>query len=74
MMPYGGYFIGWYDLQTANRQAIAGTAGVASGVVAMTSAFLIVGTYGAASTGTAISTLLTAALPLNSHHNFNLAA
>jgi hypothetical protein len=56
-LAYGGYFAGLYDLQTANRMAISGGAGVLAGAALYTGAFTLVATFGAASTGTAISSL-----------------
>lgn len=58
---YGQYLLGWTDLQTANRMAIAGTASMAGGVVFTTGTMGLIATFGTASTGTAISGLSGAA-------------
>jgi hypothetical protein len=54
---YGGYWLGYYDIRTANRSAIAGVAGVGAGAAASATTLALIGTYATASTGTAISTL-----------------
>lgn len=58
---YGGYAMGQYDLETANRAAAAGLAGVGAGAAFSTGALSLAMIYGTASTGTAISTLSGAA-------------
>ena len=57
LFAYGGYWLGYYDLQTANRTAIVGVAGAGAGAAASAATFALIGTYATASTGTAISTL-----------------
>jgi hypothetical protein len=57
LFAYGGYLFGYYDLQTANRSAVAGVAGVGAGAAASAATLGVVAAYGTASTGTAISTL-----------------
>ncbi len=57
IFAYGGYFLGYYDLSTANRSAFAGTVGTASGVLASAATLSMVAAYGTAGTGVAISTL-----------------
>ena len=61
MMSYGGYFLGYHDITTANRMAVAGGAGLAAGAATSTAVLGLVATYGVASTGTAIGTLSGAA-------------
>ena len=57
LFAYGGYGLGYYDLETAHRSAIAG--GVGAGMGAATSAvtFGLISTYATAGTGVAISSL-----------------
>lgn len=57
LFAYGGYWLGYYDLQTANRSAVAGVAGVGAGTAASAATLGLIAAYGTASTGTAISTL-----------------
>jgi hypothetical protein len=56
-LAYGGYFAGLYDLQTANRMAFPGGAGVLAGAAFYAGATSLIAAFGAASTGTAISSL-----------------
>ena len=57
IFAYGGYFLGYYDLRTANRSAFAGAVGTTSGVLASAATLSMVAAYGTAGTGVAISTL-----------------
>ena len=57
LFAYGGYWLGYYDLQTANRSAFAGVAGVGAGTAASALTFGLVSTYATAGTGTAIASL-----------------
>ncbi len=61
LMSYGGYFLGYHDITTANQMAIAGVAGLGAGMATSAAAFGLVAMYGIASTGTAIGTLSGAA-------------
>jgi hypothetical protein len=61
LFAYGGYWLGYYDLQTANRSAVAGVAGVGAGTAASALTFGLVSTYATAGTGTAIASLSGAA-------------
>lgn len=56
-IAYAGYFLGWYDLKSANRQVVAGTAGIAGGMVAGFGIMSFAMAFGTASTGAAISGL-----------------
>lgn len=56
-LAYSFYFLGISDLKTANRSAASGGLGAIAGVGVTTGAWVLVGTYGTASTGTAISSL-----------------
>jgi hypothetical protein len=62
IFAYGGYFLGYYEIKTANRLFIAGTA--ASGAFALVPAAMMgaASLWGTAGTGTAIATLHGAAL------------
>lgn len=62
VIAFGGYFAGYYDLQTATRMTIAGGTGVVAGAGFATGLFAFATTFGTASTGTAIATLHGAAL------------
>jgi hypothetical protein len=55
---YGGYWLGYYDLQTANRIATASAVGAGAGAVAYATTLSLVAAYGTASTGAAISSLV----------------
>jgi hypothetical protein len=57
LFAYGGYWLGFYDLQTANRSAIAGGIGFGAGAMASAVALGMVSTYATAGTGVAISSL-----------------
>ncbi|MEZ6122269.1 MAG: hypothetical protein R3C49_03710 [Planctomycetaceae bacterium] len=57
IMAYGGYFAGYYDLRTTNRTTAAYAAGVGAGVAAKLGTMSLIGMFGTASTGTAISSL-----------------
>lgn len=61
LFAYGGYWLGYYDLQTANRSFVAGGIGAGAGVAASLAAMSLVAAYGTAGTGAAISTLSGAA-------------
>jgi hypothetical protein len=57
LFAYGGYWLGYYDLQTANRSAVAGVAGVGVGTAASAVTLGLISTYATAGTGVAISSL-----------------
>jgi hypothetical protein len=57
LFAYGGYWLGYYDLKTANRSAVAGAAGVGAGAAASALTLGLVSTYATAGTGMAISSL-----------------
>jgi len=57
LFAYGGYWLGYYDLHTANRAAAAGLAGASAGTIASAAALGLISTYGVAGTGVAISSL-----------------
>lgn len=57
LFAYGGWGLGYYDLQTANRSAVAGVAGVGAGAAASAVTLGLISTYATAGTGVAISTL-----------------
>jgi len=57
LFAYGGYLFGYYDLQTANRSAVAGVAGVGAGATASAITLGLISTYATAGTGVAISSL-----------------
>jgi hypothetical protein len=57
LFAYGAYCLGYYDLQTANRVALAGLAGVGAGAAASAVTLGLISTYATAGTGVAISTL-----------------
>lgn len=57
VFSYGLYFMGYADLESANRMAIAGVAGSVAGTAAMAVTTSLVATYGVAGTGTAIASL-----------------
>jgi hypothetical protein len=57
LFAYGGYWLGYYDLQTANRSAVAGVAGVGAGAAASAVTLGLISTYATAGTGVAISSL-----------------
>jgi hypothetical protein len=57
LFAYGGYWLGYYDLKTANRSFMAGTAGTLTGAAAGVATLSLVAAYGTAGTGAAISTL-----------------
>ena len=54
---YGGYWLGYYELQTANRSAVAGVAGVGAGAAVSAVTLGLISTYATAGTGVAISSL-----------------
>jgi hypothetical protein len=56
LFAYGGYWLGYYDLKTANRSAVAGVAGVGAGAVltAELGGTAVVGSSVLASTGVGI--------------------
>lgn len=60
-LAYGGYLMGLYDLEAANRMAIAGTAGAAASALFVGGAFAAAAAFGTAGTGAAIGTLSGAA-------------
>ena len=57
LFSYGGYFLGYNDLQSANRQMTAGTLGTGAGLLFSAGVTGAIAMYGTAGTGTAISTL-----------------
>jgi hypothetical protein len=57
LFSYGGYWMGYYDLKTANRSAVAGTTGAGVGAAASAATLGLVAAYGTAGTGAAISSL-----------------
>jgi hypothetical protein len=57
LFAYGGYGLGYYDLQTANRSATAGVVGVGAGAAASALTLGLVSTYATTGTGVAISSL-----------------
>lgn len=54
---YGGYWLGYYDIQGATRSAIAGVAGAGAGAAATGATLWLVSTYATAGTGVAIASL-----------------
>ena len=61
LLAYGYYFAGYSDLTSANRLAIAGTAGSVAGALAGAGTLAAISAWGTASTGTAIASLSGAA-------------
>jgi hypothetical protein len=61
LFAYGGYWLGYYDIQTANRSAVAGLAGVGAGTAASALTLGLISTHATAGTGVAISSLSGAA-------------
>ena len=61
VFAYGLYFMGYVEMETANRMAVAGVAGSVVGTAALTATTSLVAAYATAGTGTAISTLSGAA-------------
>ena len=61
IFSYGEYFMGNCDSYTANKNAVCGTAGVATGAATSAGVLFLVGTFGTAGTGTAIGGLSGAA-------------
>jgi hypothetical protein len=61
LVSYAGWFLGYYDFRTANRSMASGTIGSVGGIVVCFGAQSAVVAFGAASTGTAISSLSGAA-------------
>jgi len=61
LLLYGGYWLGYYDLQTANRLTVAGLAGTGAAAAASATALALISTHGVAGTGVAISSLSGAA-------------
>ena len=57
LFAYGGYLLGYYDIQTANRSAIAGGVGVGAGAAASAATIGIISTWATAGTGAGISSL-----------------
>jgi hypothetical protein len=57
LFAYGGYWFGYYDLQTANRSAVAGVTGVGAGAATSAVTLGLISTYATAGTGVAISSL-----------------
>lgn len=57
LFAYGGYLLGWHDIQTANRSTVAGFAGTGAGATASAMTLGLISTYGTAGTGVAISSL-----------------
>lgn len=61
LMSYGSYFLGWSNLKDANRNMVIGTTASVAGAGTAAGVLTLVGAYGTASTGTAISALSGAA-------------
>jgi hypothetical protein len=57
MFAYGGFCLGWYDIETANKIAVSGIIGSGAGIAATSLIMSVAIAYGTAGTGTAISTL-----------------
>ena len=57
IFSYGSYYLGYSDLNTANREMFASTVGIGVGSIAALGTMAAIGTLGTASTGTAIATL-----------------
>ncbi len=57
LFAYGGYFLGYYDIQTANRSAFAGGVGLGAGYLASWATLELISVFATAGTGTAIATL-----------------
>ena len=61
IFSYGSYYLGYSDLNTANREMFASAVGIGVGSIATLGTMAAIGTWGTASTGTAIATLSGAA-------------
>jgi hypothetical protein len=61
VLAYGLYFLGYTDLEMANRTVVAGLAGSAAGALASAGVLAAAAAFGTASTGTAIASLSGAA-------------
>ncbi|MDD5261288.1 MAG: hypothetical protein PHD76_05500 [Methylacidiphilales bacterium] len=57
IFSYGGYFLGYSNLQEAHKNMVAGSIGTVASFGAVDTTLFWVGTYGTASTGTAIASL-----------------
>lgn len=57
VFSYGLYFMGYADLESANRMAVAGVTGSVAGAAALAATTSMVAAYATAGTGTAIATL-----------------
>ncbi len=57
LFAYGGYYLGLHDIDTANKQFVAGAVGTIVGELAHAATISLIMTFGTASTGTPISTL-----------------
>jgi len=57
VFSYGMYFMGYADINSANRMAIAGVTGSIAGAAALVTTTSLVAAYATAGTGTAIATL-----------------
>ncbi len=57
VFSYGMYFMGYADLNSANRMAVAGVTGSIAGAAALATTTSLVAAYATAGTGTAIATL-----------------
>lgn len=61
LFAYGAYFLGYSDLNFANRSVMAGAIGSAAGALGVMTTLQLVAAFGTASTGTAIASLSGAA-------------
>lgn len=57
LFAYGGYWLGYYDLQSANRAALAGGIGFGAGALFSATTMALISAYGTAGTGVAISSI-----------------
>ena len=57
LFAYGGYALGYYDIQTANLSAVSGAAGAGAGAAASAVTLGLIATSATAGTGAAISSL-----------------
>lgn len=57
IFSYGSYFLGYSDLNTANREMFASTVGIGVGSAAAMGTMALIGTFGTSSTGVAIASL-----------------
>lgn len=57
IFSYGSYFLGYSDLNTANREMFASTVGIGVGSAAAMGTMALIGTFGTSGTGVAIASL-----------------